>query len=128
MVLRFRRARVVCTGSGERVVLATSHPRKKGKGQAYDGWNTQKVLVIVKPDTVVRWHRAGFRRYWTWRSRRLRPGPVQWPSMGRVTAIAKGAASIIITVVSLPELTTLDAVSMGHESLRSGRASSPDQP
>ena len=33
-----------------------------------------KVLVIVKPDTVVRWHRAGFRRYWTWRSRRLRPG------------------------------------------------------
>ena len=33
-----------------------------------------KVLVIVKPDTVVRWHRAGFRRYWAWRSRRLRPG------------------------------------------------------
>ena len=33
-----------------------------------------KVLVIVKPDTVVRWHRAGFRRYWTWRNRRLRPG------------------------------------------------------
>jgi len=33
-----------------------------------------KVLVIVKPDTVMRWHRAGFRRYWKWRSRRLRPG------------------------------------------------------
>ena len=33
-----------------------------------------KVFVIVKPDTVVRWHRAGFRRYWAWRSRRLRPG------------------------------------------------------
>jgi len=32
------------------------------------------VLVIVKPDTVVRWHRAGFRRYWTWKSRRCRPG------------------------------------------------------
>src|SRR3954471_18488658 len=26
------------------------------------------VLVIVKPETVVRWHRAGFRRYWTWLS------------------------------------------------------------
>lgn len=26
------------------------------------------VLVIVKPDTVVGWHRAGFRRYWRWRS------------------------------------------------------------
>ena len=28
------------------------------------------ALVIVKPGTVVRWHRAGFRKYWTWRSRR----------------------------------------------------------
>ena len=32
------------------------------------------VLIIVKPETVVRWHRAGFRRYWTWKSRRRRPG------------------------------------------------------
>jgi transposase InsO family protein len=29
-------------------------------------------LVIVKPDTVVRWHHAGFRRYWSWISRRGR--------------------------------------------------------
>jgi hypothetical protein len=27
------------------------------------------VLVIVKPDTVVRWHRAGFRLLWRWKSR-----------------------------------------------------------
>jgi hypothetical protein len=27
------------------------------------------VLVMVKPDTVIKWHRAGFRRYWAWRSR-----------------------------------------------------------
>ena len=27
------------------------------------------VLVIVKPETVVGWHRAGFRFYWRWRSR-----------------------------------------------------------
>jgi putative transposase len=26
------------------------------------------VLVIVKPETVVGWHRAGFRLYWRWRS------------------------------------------------------------
>ena len=30
------------------------------------------VVVIVKPETVVRWHRAGFRLYWRWRSRRSR--------------------------------------------------------
>jgi hypothetical protein len=29
-----------------------------------------EVLVFVKPETVVRWHRAGFRLYWNWRSRR----------------------------------------------------------
>src|ERR1700681_5040750 len=27
------------------------------------------VLLIIRPDTLVRWHRAGFRRYWRWRSR-----------------------------------------------------------
>src|SRR6266436_4223818 len=26
------------------------------------------ALAIVKPDTIVRWHRAGFRLYWRWKS------------------------------------------------------------
>jgi Integrase core domain len=26
------------------------------------------VVTIVKPETLVRWHRAGFRRYWRWKS------------------------------------------------------------
>src|SRR5262249_23325942 len=34
------------------------------------------VLVIVKPETVVSWHRTGFRLYWRWRSR-LRGGRAQ---------------------------------------------------
>src|SRR5262249_43709871 len=29
-----------------------------------------KVLTIIRPDTLVRWHRAGFRGYWRWKSRR----------------------------------------------------------
>ena len=28
-----------------------------------------KVLTIIRPETVVRWHRTGFRRYWRWKSR-----------------------------------------------------------
>jgi transposase InsO family protein len=28
-----------------------------------------KAMTIVRPETVVRWHRAGFRRYWRWKSR-----------------------------------------------------------
>ena len=29
-----------------------------------------EVLTIIHPETLVRWHRAGFRRYWRWKSRR----------------------------------------------------------
>jgi transposase InsO family protein len=29
-----------------------------------------KVLMIVQPETLLRWHRAGFRYYWRWKSRR----------------------------------------------------------
>src|SRR2546429_5713926 len=30
-----------------------------------------KVLTIIQPETLVRWHRAGFRCYWRWKSRPL---------------------------------------------------------
>jgi hypothetical protein len=33
-----------------------------------------EVLVVVKPETVVRWHRAGFRLYWRFLSRRKEKG------------------------------------------------------
>jgi Integrase core domain. len=34
----------------------------------WPGWKS--ALIIVKPDTVVGWHRAGFRYYWSWKCRR----------------------------------------------------------
>ncbi len=37
-----------------------------------DGW--RKVLHGLHPDTVVRWHRQGFRFYWRWKSRGPKPG------------------------------------------------------
>src|SRR5258708_27223337 len=37
------------------------------------------ALKILKPQTVIRWHRAGFRAYWRWKSR---------PSGGRPKAAA----------------------------------------
>src|SRR3989441_4542952 len=27
-----------------------------------------KSITIIRPETLVRWHRAGFRRYWRWKS------------------------------------------------------------
>ncbi len=29
-----------------------------------------QIFAIIKPETLVRWHRAGFRNYWRWKSRR----------------------------------------------------------
>src|SRR5664279_902605 len=57
--------------------------RRKVKGRAWltnnDRWffilmyrwfpSILEVLVIIRPETVVHWHRAGFRRYWRWKSR-----------------------------------------------------------
>src|SRR5271170_5266474 len=30
-----------------------------------------QVRTIIRPKTLVGWHRAGFRRYWRWKSRSL---------------------------------------------------------
>jgi hypothetical protein len=30
-----------------------------------------QVITIIQPETIVRWHRAGFRFYWRWKSRPL---------------------------------------------------------
>src|SRR5262249_46470918 len=39
------------------------------------------TLVVVKPETVIRWHRAGFRLFWRWKSRARRQteGPARNP-------------------------------------------------
>jgi len=37
----------------------------------WSGWRS--ALLIVQPDTVVRWHRQGFKLYWSWKSRK-KPG------------------------------------------------------
>jgi putative transposase len=34
----------------------------------------KSALLIVKPETVIAWHRKGFRLYWTWKVRRGKPG------------------------------------------------------
>ena len=38
-------------------------------------WNNwSEALILVKPDTVISWHRAGYRLFWRWRSRPRRVG------------------------------------------------------
>jgi len=43
----------------------------------WSGWRS--ALVIVKPETVIAWHRRGFRLYWSWKSRH----PQGRPSVSR---------------------------------------------
>ena len=45
----------------------------------------RRHLTIVQPDTVVRWHRAGWRLYWRWKSK---------PGLGRPKVIAEIRALI----------------------------------
>ena len=41
----------------------------------YRFWrNWQEPLIVVKPETVIRWHRKGFKLFWRFKSRRKSPG------------------------------------------------------
>jgi putative transposase len=63
-------------------VLSRQRPRPKlrrrdrlfwvGLSWLYSGWRS--ALVIVQPQTVIRWHQQGFRLYWRWKSRAKRVG------------------------------------------------------
>jgi len=68
----------------QRQVLQRSRPRRLRLAKAdrwlwawlsaaWSGWRT--ALVIVKPETVIAWHRLGVRLFWTWKSRRRNGRP-----------------------------------------------------
>jgi hypothetical protein len=44
----------------------------------HDWWS---ALLIVKPETVIAWHRKGFRLYWSWKSRRREGRPTVRPEI-----------------------------------------------
>jgi hypothetical protein len=80
-------------------VLQRSRPRRLRLSQAdrllwewfSRVWNEWRAaLVIVKPETVLAWHRQGVRRFWTWKSRRR---------LGRPT-VPPDIRSLIRTMVS----------------------------
>ena len=58
-------------------VLKKRRPRPRFSASDKLLWTTlcrlwskwQRALILVQPETVVRWHRAGFKRYWKWISR-----------------------------------------------------------
>jgi putative transposase len=65
VVLRRARPKRLQFKSADRIFWA-------GLSRVWARW--ADVLVIVRPDTVVRWHRRGFRLLWRWKSRQHGPG------------------------------------------------------
>ena len=55
-------------------------PRVRRRDRIFWVWHSRiwpdwrSALVIVKPETVIAWHRQGFRLYWRWKSRAGKPG------------------------------------------------------
>jgi transposase InsO family protein len=63
----------------------SKRPKLKNRERIFWVWlsrfwsNWKSVLVIVQPDTVVRWHRQGFKLYWRWKSKSKKTGrPQVW--------------------------------------------------
>lgn len=46
-------------------------------GGVWSDWRA--ALIIVKPETVIAWHRRGFRLFWRWKVRHGRPGRTAVP-------------------------------------------------
>ena len=61
-------------------VLSRGRPRLQPADRLLWSWlsrtwpNWRPHLVLVQPDTVVRWHRTAWRHYWRWKSRGGKPG------------------------------------------------------
>jgi putative transposase len=77
---------------------SVTRPKIKQRDRAfwialYRSWSAwASALIIVKPETVVRWHRAGFRLFWRWRSRRATPGrrPIDREIIALIRRMASG--------------------------------------
>ena len=70
VVLRCKTSTIPAFGNGDRLIfwlLCFSVP------------SSLNALAIVKPETVIRWHHAGFRAWWRWKSR-PRGGRPQTPN------------------------------------------------
>jgi Transposase, Mutator family len=54
-----------------------------------------KVLTIIRPESLVRWHRAGFRCYWRWKSRPQGGRPQIDTELRRVVGIFPNEDAIV---------------------------------
>jgi hypothetical protein len=75
IVLRRTAPKRLSLGGFDRLIFVTLYPLFA---------DVRSALAIVRPETVIRWHRAGFLAYWRWKSR---------PRWGRPSTASSGAGS-----------------------------------
>jgi putative transposase len=46
--------------------------------------NWQSALAIVRPETVIAWHRRGFRLFWTWKYAAANPAGQRLPAKSAI--------------------------------------------
>ena len=67
-------------GRGRRLPLCwADHVLWVWLSQLWNDWRS--ALLVVKPETVIAWHRKGFRLYWKWKSRRRQGRPTVCPEV-----------------------------------------------
>ncbi|MFQ5671278.1 MAG: helix-turn-helix domain-containing protein [Acidobacteriota bacterium] len=65
----------------------TKRPRLRRRDRIFWLWlarcwgRWKDTLMVVKPETVIRWHRQGFKYYWAWKSRQTRGRPAVPPEV-----------------------------------------------
>ena len=79
------------------------------------------ALRIIKPETVIRWHRAGFRAYWRWKSRPYNGRKPYWrfaSSFERSVSRTRSGAHLG-SMANSSSLASIDLWMMGRSTIRS---------
>src|SRR6266446_9556336 len=65
--------------------------RLRGSDRALLVWMTRLwpsligAAQVVQPETILRWHRAGWKAFWRWKSQKRAPEDRSWPARSHPT-------------------------------------------
>ena len=86
---------------------------------AFDSW--KETLLVLKPETVIRWHQRGFGLHWRWKSR-SEPGRPKIPQ-AQVDLIRQVASDNPLWGAPLPDQSTM----VDPESIHDGQSTIHDR-
>ena len=87
----------------------------------------RRPLGLVSPDTIVRWHRHGWRRFWRWRSR-TRLGRPHLPAEVRELIATMSRENVLWGTERLRGEPRTLGIAVSHRSIRRYRLRGPQRP